>query len=124
MLIIRIEQLVTTLYKLVPGNICSSNYIPTCLIVASIPFSVNRATIFSLNVIKTFSVILTCMSWLRGMYSYCRSTTCCRPGGRDPRMRAPLSLSTALIQSFVHLSLYSRNNGIISVPCRPLRTLN
>lgn len=64
-----------------------------------------------------------CMSGLHSMYSYCRSTTCCRPGGRNPRTRAPLSLSTALIQSFVHLPLYSRNNGIISVPCHPLRTL-
>lgn len=59
MLIIRIGQLVTTLYKLVPGNIYSSNYILICLNVTSIPFSVNRTMILSLNVIKTFSVLLT-----------------------------------------------------------------
>lgn len=59
MLIIRIGQLVTTLYKLVPGNIYTSNYVSICLNIASIPFSVNRAVIFSLNVIKTFSVLLT-----------------------------------------------------------------
>lgn len=59
MLIIRIRQLVTTLYKLVPGNIYISNHISISLNIASIPFSVNRATILSLNVIKTFSVLLT-----------------------------------------------------------------
>lgn len=120
-LIIRIGQLVTTLYKLVPGNIYSSNYIPICLNVTPIPFSVNRTMILSLNVIKTFSALLT--------FACLGSTACILTvdpqlaGGRDPRTRAPLSLSPALIQSFVHLSLCSRTNGIISVPCRPLRTL-
>lgn len=57
LLIIRIGQLVTTLYNLVPRNISIS--ISVCLNIASTPFSVNRAMIFSLDVIKTHSVLLT-----------------------------------------------------------------
>lgn len=85
MLIIRIGQSVTTLYKLVPGNIYSSNYVSICLNVASIPFSVNRAMIFSLNVIKTFSVLLTFA---------CLGSTACIRITADPQPAADQEVET------------------------------